>query len=327
MSTLLLAAFVAALVLVAGPRLARAGWVARAPGLGLFAWQMWSAAVLAGVGLIGLTALLHWDHTHDLVCRAWRVCLDALLGAHGVAAQAFAAAGAALLGATGVRLSVAGWHLARAEGRQRRRLRGLLSLAGQQLPELGVTVLPADQPAAYLLPGGGVRDVVVTSAAVRRLTREQLHAVTAHERAHATGRHYRLLRTARLLDRAFPWLSCFSVAVRQVHRLVELRADDVAVRSTPPIVLAQALVALAEAHAQQAARAAAAPHDGRWAGEAGDAAVLAAHGGDASERLHRLLHRPAPLPVALRYATAGVFALLPLLPVVIAALERSPLGP
>ncbi|HTJ36236.1 MAG TPA: M56 family metallopeptidase [Dactylosporangium sp.] len=319
MSTILLAAYAAALVLAGGPGLARARWVARAPGLGLYAWQMWCAAVVTGALLTGVTATLHWDHTHDLVCRAWRVCLDALLGAHGTAAQALAVGGAGLLCVLAVRFGLAGWRLARAERRQRRRLRGLLSLTGRAMPELGATVVPAAEPAAYLLPGGGVRDVVFTSAAVDHLTGEELHAVAAHERAHATGRHYRLVRTARLLDRAFPWAPCFATAVRQVHRLAELRADDVAVRSNPPIVLARALVALAEAHAR---------HTGARAdGPDGASALLAADGGDATERLHRLMHRPRPLPAALTRAAAGLFTLLPLAPVAIAALQRSPLAP
>ncbi|MEU7872554.1 M56 family metallopeptidase [Dactylosporangium sp. NPDC049140] len=322
MTTLLLAAYAALLLAVAGPRLGRARWVVRAPGLGLFAWQMWCAAVVTGATLAGATAVLHWDNTHDLVCRAWQVCLDALLGAHGVAAQAVAAAGAALLGAAAVRLGLAGWRLARAEGRQRRRLRGMLSRTGRRLPGLGVIVVPADEPAAYLLPGGGVRDVVVTSAAVDHLTGEQLQAVAAHEQAHATGGHYRLVRTARLLDRAFPWVSCFGTAVRQVHRLVELRADDVAVRRTPPIVLAHALVALAEARVQQAGA-----HAAGRPGTGDTGPLLAADGGDATERLHRLLYRPRPLPRALTGVAVGLFALLPLLPVLIAALERSPLAP
>ncbi|MEV6929552.1 M56 family metallopeptidase [Dactylosporangium sp. NPDC051485] len=319
MTPLVLAAYAAILVGMAGPRLARAGWVTRAPRLGIFAWQMWCTALLGCAVLAGASSMLHWDRTHDLVCRAWQICLDALLGAHGPVAQLAAGLGAGLLALITVRVTLAGWRLTSAERRQRRRMRRLLRLTGRPLPELGAMVVPAEQPAAYLLPGGGERDVVITSAAVDHLTGEELHAVAAHERAHATGRHYRLLRMVRLLDQAFPWASCFAAPVRQVHRLVELRADDVAVRTNPPIVLARALVALAEASARQSAT---------WPGAADPGMLLAAHGGDATERLHRLLHRPRPLPATLTRAAAGLFLLLPAVPVMIAAVvERSPLFP
>ncbi|WP_432974137.1 M56 family metallopeptidase [Dactylosporangium sp. CA-233914] len=323
MTSLLLAAYAVVLVLVAGPRLARAGWVARAPGLGIFAWQMWCTALLSCTVLVGASSMLHWDRSHNVACRAWQVCLDALVGRHGPAAQIAAVCGAGLLVALAVRLTLAGWRLTGAERRQRCRLRQLMRTAGQPLPEFGAVVVPAEQPAAYLLPGGDERDVVLTSAAVNHLTGEELHAIAAHERAHATGRHYRLLRTVRLLDHAFPWAPCFATAARQMHRLVELRADDVAVRSHPPIVLARALVALAEARAQQSA----AGRNRAWWGTEDPGAHLAAHGGDAAERLHRLLHRPRPMPATLTRATAGLFTLLPVAPVVFAVVERSPLAP
>ncbi|MFG2042974.1 M56 family metallopeptidase [Dactylosporangium sp. NPDC048998] len=319
---MLIAAYAAGLVLAAGPRLARARWVARAPGLGIFAWQMWCVAVLASAVLTGVTATLHWDRTHGVVCRAWRVCLDALLGAHGPAAQLTACGGAALLVLLAGRLVTAGWRLASADRRQRRRLRGLLQQTGRRLPGIGVVVVPAEHPDAYLLPGGGEQDVVVTSAAVSRLTAEQLQAVTAHERAHATGRHYRLLRTVQLLHRAFPRLSCFGTALRQVQRLVELRADDVAARSSAPIALAGALVALAEARAEHAAAGPGSRGDGPLAAPDGPP-LLAAHGGDTTERLHRLLQPRRPLPAGLSRMVAAGFALAPVLPVVIAAVEHT----
>ncbi|MER7003702.1 hypothetical protein ABT297_11755 [Dactylosporangium sp. NPDC000555] len=58
MTALLLAAYAVVLILVAGPRLARAGWMTRAPGLGIFAWQMWCAALLGCTVLIGAFAAI-----------------------------------------------------------------------------------------------------------------------------------------------------------------------------------------------------------------------------------------------------------------------------
>ncbi|MEV0133256.1 M56 family metallopeptidase [Dactylosporangium sp. NPDC050688] len=306
MSAVLLGAFVTGLALIAAPRLARARWVLRSPSLAIFAWQMTCAAALVSATLIGLTTTLHWDTTHSLMCRAWQLCLDALQGAHGRAAQLAAVLGAALLAGLTARLAFGAWQVAGAERRRRRSLQAVLRLAGSRVPALDATVVPADHPAAFLVPGGHT-DVVVTSAAVRQLAPDELQAVMAHERAHATGRHYWLLRTVRLAHSAFPWIPMFSTALHQVHRLVELRADDVAVRSSTPLALARALVTLAEGGARPAT---------------GNPILLAADGGDTAERLDRLLRPPAPLPATGVRVAVVAAALLPLVPVAMAVAGR-----
>ncbi len=307
MSAVLLGAFVTVLAVIAAPRLARARWVLRAPGLAIFTWQMTCVTALVAVALIGLTTTLHWDTTHSLMCRAWQLCLDALHGAHGRPAQVAATLGASLVVGLTARLAFGAWRVIVTERRQRRSVRTMLRMAGTWVPVLDATVVPADQPAAFLVPGGSA-DVVVTSAAVRQLTPDELQAVMAHERAHATCRHYWLLRTVRLGHAAFPWVPLFATALHQVHRLVELRADEVAVRSSRPITLARALVALAAAGARPAV---------------GNPGLLAADGGDTAERLERLLQPPAPLSRAGTRVAAVAAALLPLAPVVVAVAGRS----
>ncbi|MET7401515.1 M56 family metallopeptidase [Dactylosporangium sp. NPDC005572] len=300
--TAVLVTVFAGLLLAGGPRLAGARWVSRAPGLALLVWQMICAAVVVSIGVAGLTSVLHWDDTHDLMCSAWRLCLDALYGDHGRAAQAVAVAGAAVLAVTGARLVEAAWRVQRADRARGRRVREVIRSVGSREPGLGATVLPSPEAAAYLVPGGH-RDVVVTSGALRRLSPDELRAVMAHEHAHASGRHYWLLRTARMLHRAFPRVPLFRLAEDQVHRLVELHADDVAVRSAAPLSLARALVTMAESRA------------------AGPSS-LAAAGGDAAERLERLLCPPAPLPGPAVRGAAAVAALLPLVPVLLAVADR-----
>lgn len=306
MTALVLGVFVATLVLHTAPRLVRAEWVRRAPGLGILAWQMLVYATVLSMGLVGLTWMLHWDSTHAIICIAWRHCLDALRGDHGPRVQLVAVLGAVLLMVMASRLLVAAYRLARTEHRQRRLLLTMIRLVGSRLPALGATVVPSARPAACLVPGGGA-EVVVTSAAVLRLSPAELRAVLAHERAHACGHHYWLLRSVRLLDRAFPWLPMFGLAAQQVRRLVELRADEIASRSTQPQTLARALVTLATA----------------WPGQHPAAGgMLAADGGDTAERLDRLLQPPQPLPRAMAYGLAVLLPLLPLLPVGIALVDR-----
>jgi len=295
---------IAVQALAGGRWLARARWVRRAPGLAILTWQMICAATLLAVVLLGATSVLRWDDDYMLMCHAWRVCFDALQGAHGGTALVVAWAGATLLAGVVVRLLVSGWRVAGAERRQRRRLRLMIRVAGRRMPVLDATIVPLSHPAAYVVPG--IRtDVVITSGAVDRLSTEELHAVMAHEHAHATGRHYWLLRPVRLLYRAFPRVPLFALAVVQVQRLVELRADDVAVRVSPRLTLARALVAMAQ---------------GRATPTGAPTTVLAADGGDAMERLDRLLHPPAPLPPGVTRAAAAAAAGLPLLPVLITLL-------
>jgi len=81
---------------------------------------------------------------------------------------------------------------------------------------------------------------------------------------------------------------------------VELRADDVAVASHPRISLARALVAMAT-------------HTGAAASVVPVGAVAAA-GGDAAERLRRLLEPPARLSSLQRAAVAAGIAALALAP-------------
>lgn len=107
----------------------------------------------------------------------------------------------------------------------------------------GVVVLHARQPAAYCVAGRPPA-VVVTTAAVDRLNGPQLAAVLAHESAHLAGRHQQLLMALRALAAGLP-LPLFSAAADAVARLLEMCADDVAVRRHGTMPLLRGLLALA----------------------------------------------------------------------------------
>jgi beta-lactamase regulating signal transducer with metallopeptidase domain len=151
------------------------------------------------------------------------------------------------------------------------------------------------QPAAYCV-AGRQPTVILTTGAVQALDAAQLDAVLAHERAHLTGRHHRLLALARIGREVLPFLPLMRDAEEQVARLVELHADDAASRARDPRLLATALVVLA---------APASPVPG-----------LAAGVTDAVQRIHRLLGPSEPLGRVRRQllrATAATFALTPVL--------------
>ena len=91
------------------------------------------------------------------------------------------------------------------------------------------------QPAAYCVAGRHPT-VILTTGAVQALHPGQLDAVLAHERAHLTGRHHRLLAVARIGRQVLPFLPLMRDTEEQVARLVELHADDAATRAHDPAV-------------------------------------------------------------------------------------------
>ena len=88
--------------------------------------------------------------------------------------------------------------------------------------------------------------VIVTTAALQALDRDQLAAVLAHERAHLAWHHHRLLALARIARQLLPFLPLMREAAVQVARLVEMHADDTATAAHDTRTLATALVVLAE---------------------------------------------------------------------------------
>jgi Zn-dependent protease with chaperone function len=157
-------------------------------------------------------------------------------------------------------------------------------------------VIEHRDPAAWCLPGTR-RPVVITTGAISALSREQLAAVLAHERAHQRGRHHLLVALAASLAAAFPYVPAFRQGREQVARLVELLADDAATTAIPRLTVAEALLALA-------------------APVPAPALALAAGGSATGARIRRLAAAPAPLsrPAAMagRLAISALIA-IPLL--------------
>lgn len=287
---------VAAAVAVLAPRaLVDRSWVYRSPLLGLAAWYAVLFSVTAALGLAVASLVIPWPRTVDMLCSLWRWCANVLHGGYGLPGQVaggLVVIGLLLLLVARAVLVVA--RAARAVVTGRARHREAVALVGTHSPELGVTVLEDVVPAAYLVPGRRHR-IVVTTGALGLLSGDELAAVVAHERAHAAGRHHLLRDGARLLERAFPRIALFTVARQQIARLVEMRADQIAGARHAPVTLARALVAMAT-------------------GAAAPSAALAVTGGDALERVHRMLHPPAPLPAAARVGLLAAMAAVAMLP-------------
>jgi len=212
------------LVAVVGPvalvRFGRNGWV---PRLGVLLWLLAVVSVLAA--WFGAALVL----MHETIAEV-RVGLVAVL-----------VAGVARTGWVGVT------SLRRAH-RRRARHRDGLTLVGHADADLGALIVEAPRPMAYCLPG---RDglVVVTTAARNALTRPELSAVLAHERAHLAGRHHVVLLLGQVLARVLPFLPLFAQLERHLPLLLEMCADDDAARSFGRGTVARAIAAMTSAPA------------------------------------------------------------------------------
>ena len=283
---------------VGAAALARAGWPARSPWLGLVAWQALGLSVLSAVVLAGVTLAapaLPFDARLGTLLDA---CLS-LIREHyaGPGGGVPAWFGAVVVAVVAVRLVVGAAGELRAV-RRRVRLRRDLLLVARPDRALHALVLQHGRPAVYCLPGRRPL-VVCTSAAVSMLTGPELRAVVAHERAHLRRRHDLVLRAAGLLRSAFPVVPVFSTGYGELQRLVEMDADDRAVLRCDRRALASAVVRLACGRVPAAAL-----------GAASSAAVA---------RVRRLGRPAEPVAVAGAVAVALVAAVAVMLPLLMAA--------
>ncbi|MEU2911801.1 M56 family metallopeptidase [Streptomyces massasporeus] len=291
-----------AVTAVVAPRLlARADWPDREPVVALWVWQCVVAAVLVCCALsMTLSAAAAWHAVGGhLFATAPRAVVEAYaLGTAGpwAATTAVALAGAGLWSA-----AMLVHEIGRARARRRRRRADLLVRAPLLPGEVAVSgrlvVLESEQPDAWWQPGTPPQ-LVVTTAALRRLKGRQLDAVLAHEQGHARARHDWLLNCSAALAGGFPQVPVFAAFRDEMHRLVELAADDTASRRFGRLTTALALVELNE-------------HRGVF----GPCPTPQAH---VPARVHRLLTPPDRLTAARRLRLTAAAALVPVVPVLVA---------
>lgn len=234
-------AVVAVCVAAAGP-LAAGRWAWRAPRVAIVLWQLLAfslASSLAGLCLAVGLAPYRTGELRGLLRLAYTVAPGGPPAAAGLTAAHLIAVALGAGTAIGL-VAVLAWQLVSVD-RVRRRHRSLLSLVADPDPA-DPELLLVDHPAAlaYCLPGRH-RAVVVSAGTVGRLDRDQLAAVLAHERAHARERHDLVLLPFAALCRALPRSRSLARAYAAVALLVEMRADDLALRVHPADRLSAAL--------------------------------------------------------------------------------------
>jgi Zn-dependent protease with chaperone function len=261
-------AFTILAVLLVGPvpaLLARATWPLRAPRATVVLWQAITvAAVLsafsAGIAIASRLLMPGADGrpTASIVGDIGRLGWPLWSLYVGVFA---------LTVLIGARLVVAVLRVAITTRRRRahhRMLVDLLGVAHDTVPaQTGsrardLRILEVAQPLAYCLPGVHSR-VVVSEGTLSTLTDAEVAAILSHERAHLRARHDLVLEAFTAVHAAFPrWVRSAS-ALDAVQLLVELLADDVAVRATGRTPLARALVTCAAGRTPAGALAAGGP--------------------------------------------------------------------
>jgi Zn-dependent protease with chaperone function len=229
----------------AASALAHARWPRRSPAAAILLWQ----GLGLGWGLAAVGALLGMGsagyRTGVAGAALARISSVARDGASQPALSALAAVQLLCLAAGLVLLAVLCWILLAsftAVVRARQRQRVLLNLLAHGDPKVpGALVVDHPAATAYCLPG--LRSAIVVSAgALALLDAHELAAVLAHERAHLRERHDLVLLPFAALLRAFRWAAVARQAQRAVALLVEMHADDRALRQRPARELATALL-------------------------------------------------------------------------------------
>ena len=289
----------AAAVTVAGARwLPRAAWPLRAPRAGIAAWLAGALSAAACAAAAGLILAIPCAHliTHPGTLRG---CLCLLRAQYTSPAGAAAGAAGTLLAATVLGRATWYYGAAAAAARHRRAVHDdVLAVLARPGPAADVQVIDTDRPAVYCLPGR--RRIVLTSGALACLDDDQLEAVLAHERAHLSERHHLVLRLAAALASAFGVIRFFAVAARQVSYLVEVAADDAAVRRAPRLTLAAALLAVAAGGVP--------------------AGALGAGGSAAAQRIRRLIDPPLRGSLLQRAVTSAALTAAAALAIAVLAL-------
>jgi len=261
-------AFTLLAVLLAGPApalLARATWPLRAPRAAMVLWQAIAlAAVLsafsAGIAIATRLFMPGPDGrpTASIIGAAGRLGWPLWAAYIGVFA---------LTVLVGARLVISVVRIAIANRRRRAHHRMVVDLVGVDhgaalsqpcARTRDLRVLDVAQPLAYCLPGVRSR-VVVSEGTLNSLSDTEVAAILTHERAHLRARHDLVLEAFTAAHAAFPRLVRSANALRAAQLLVELLADDAAVRATGRTPLARALVTCASGPAPSGALAAGGP--------------------------------------------------------------------
>jgi len=197
--------------------------------------------------------------------------------------------------------------------RQRHRHRELLALLASPSADGPKTmVLNLDSPVAYCLPGGARSVTVLSDGLMAALEPAELRAVLIHENAHLSQRHHLLLWAFAAWRQALPWLPTTRLAQEAVNSLIEMLADDVALKTESKATLIRAIAIVASGSTGGAGNPLAFRDPEFVDADPGQPGAIGGTGSarTTASRVSRLLSPQPPLPEALRAAVLGACLLL-----------------
>ena len=230
--------------------LSRAQWPARSPFTAMVLWQ--AIALAGGLSMIGAMLVYGLEPIGDNLIAGLRALAGMVffnapttdLGFWHI----FALSAAALLTAHLVFTLLLTYYKIE---RQRRRHRELLALLASPSAEgAGTLVISHDSPVAYCLPGGARSVTVLSDGLMAALEPAELRAVLIHENAHLSQRHHLLLWAFAAWRQALPWLPTTRLAQESVNSLIEMLADDVALKTESKATLIKAIAIVASGSAR-----------------------------------------------------------------------------
>ncbi|WP_405475732.1 M56 family metallopeptidase [Paenarthrobacter ilicis] len=291
--------------------LSRAQWPARSPFTAMVLWQ--AIALAGGLSMIGAMLVYGLEPIGDNLLAGLRSLGGMVFNNEPTTAlgfwHLFALSAAALLTAHLVFTLLLTYYKIERQRRRHRELLALLASPSDDGP--GTVVINHDSPVAYCLPGGARSVTVLSDGLMAALEPAELRAVLIHENAHLSQRHDLLLWAFAAWRQALPWLPTTRLAQTAVNSLIEMLADDVALRTESKGTLIKAIAIVSSGTSQPAA--------GANTLNAGGAVVegnsVSATGGADSprttaSRVSRLLSPRPPLTKALRITVLVASALL-----------------
>ncbi|MFJ4028381.1 M56 family metallopeptidase [Paenarthrobacter sp. NPDC089989] len=292
--------------------LSRAQWPARSPFTAMVLWQ--AIALAGGLSMIGAMLVYGLEPIGDTLIAGLKGLAGMVFNNAPTTAlgfwHLFALSAAALLTAHLVFTLLLTYYKIE---RQRRRHRELLALlASPSADGPGTVVINHDSPVAYCLPGGARSVTVLSDGLMAALEPAELRAVLIHENAHLSQRHDLLLWAFAAWRQALPWFPTTRLAQTAVNSLIEMLADDVALRTESKGTLIKAIAIVSSGSPSPGTLSAGSLAGGSGIIEGGS--VSATGGADSprttASRVSRLLSPQPPLAKGLRTLVLVTSALL-----------------
>ena len=294
--------------------LSRAQWPARSPFTAMLLWQ--AIALAGGLSMIGAMLVYGLEPIGDNLLAGLKALAGMVFNNAPTTAlgfwHIFALSAAALLTAHLVFTLLLTYYKIQ---RQRRRHRELLALLASPSPSADgprTMVINVDSPVAYCLPGGARSVTVLSDGLLAALEPAELRAVLNHENAHLDQRHHLLLWAFAAWRQALPWLPTTRLAQEAVSSLIEMLADDVALKTESKATLIKAIAIVASGSPGAPAARMAFGEPELSDGEPGQPGATGGAGSarTTASRVSRLLSPQPPLPEPLRAAVLAACLLL-----------------